>query len=189
MGQINHDIKEQFEYFKEMVNNEKTILNSIIILRDKSNNPYWAIGKSIVEHISIDEQIELIVEQSKREEKYGVKLRCKDISQIPIIRFDSDGPAHRNIGMGIPLEKQLVTTPHFNTFDENGHQIAYKNETLLNKDESTAICNDINFGVSMFCIETNSKLKDGEYPNIQFEKAAFDFGEPNQINYDSITFE
>jgi hypothetical protein len=185
----NKDIKNQFEYFYELVNEEKIILDSEIILQPKKNNVFWFTGQSSLQHNSINEEIVLIIDQSKRDNKYGIKLRCTKFTKEPYFRFDSDGPAHRNENPDIPLEEQSIKTPHFNTFDKDGNYIAYKNKTLLNEKEAQEIVKDINFGISLFCMESNSKLKDNNFPRVSHLIPEFDFTEKININFDNINFE
>jgi hypothetical protein len=185
----NKEVKDQFEFFNELVYDEKIILDNEIILQPKKNNIYWFTGQSNVQHSSINEEIVFMIEQSKRDNKYGIKLRCSSFLKEPYFRFDSDGPAHRNENPEIPLEEQSIKTPHFNSFDKDGNYIAYKNETLLNEKEAQEIANDINFGISLFCMESNSKLKDNNFPSVSHLIPEFDFTEKININFDNINFE
>lgn len=130
-----------------------------------------------------------MVEQSKRDNKYGIKLRCANFLKQPFFRFDSDGPAHRNENPEIPLEEQSIKTPHFNTFNEIGKSIAYQNEVLKNGKEAQIIANDINFGISLFCTETNSKLKDSNFPSVSLLMPELEFSGNNNTNFDNINFE
>lgn len=185
----NIEVKDQFNFFNELVYEEKIILDKEIILRPKKNNIYWFEGQSNVQHNTVSEGIVFMIEQSKRDNKYGIKLRCKNFIKQPYFRFDSDGPAHRNENPEIPLEEQSIKTPHFNSFDENGNYIAYKNETLKNETEAQIIANDINFGISLFCMETNSKLNDNNFPTVSQLIQELSFEENNNINFDNINFE
>lgn len=116
-------------------------------------------------------------------------MRCKNLSEEPFIRFDSDGPSHRNTDPSIPLENQIISTPHFNTFDSSGRSIAYKSEKLLVKEESDAIVNDINFGVAHFCIETNTSLNDGNYPEIIDKSPEIEFENELIFQFNGVNFE
>lgn len=189
MNKLNKEVKNQFDFFNELVYEEKIILNKEIILQPKKNNIHWLLGQSNIQHNTIIENIVIIIEQSKRDNKYGIKLRCQNFINEPFFRFDSDGPAHRNENPEIPLEDQLIKTPHFNSFDENGNYIAYQNDILKNEKESQTIANDINFGISLFCMETNSKLNDNNFPSITQMIQELEFSEKNNINFDSINFE
>lgn len=185
----NIEVKDQFNFFNELVYEEKIILNRQILLQPKKNNVFWYTGQSNVQHNTISEDIVFMIEQSKRDNKYGIKLRCQNFIKQPYFRFDSDGPAHRNENPEIPLEEQSIKTPHFNSFDKNGNYIAYQNETLKNETEAQIIANDINFGISLFCMETNSKLNDNNFPSVTQLIQELGFAENNNINFDNINFE
>src|SRR5690606_19554611 len=120
--------KDSFELFSKLRDENKTIINSDITFEAKENNTRWQKWKSEVEHQICELDIEFIVEVQKGTSKYGVKLHCKDFTKQPYFRFDSEGPAHRNYGIDIPLEEQSINTPHFNSFDLNGYPIAYQND-------------------------------------------------------------
>src|SRR5690606_11377651 len=128
-------IKDQFHFFTELVSVDKIVLTKTIQLESKKSNAKWLTGQSSIQHQTISDDIIFFVERSKRDSKYGIKLRCPSLTNEPFFRFDSDGPAHRNDFPEIPLEEQSVTTPHFNSFREDGKPIAYKNETLKNEKE------------------------------------------------------
>jgi hypothetical protein len=185
----NIEVKDQFIFFNELVFEDKIVLNKEIVLKPKKSNVFWFEGQSNVQHKTIGEDVVFMVEQSKRDNKYGIKLRCQNFIKQPYFRFDSDGPAHRNENPQIPLEEQSIKTPHFNSFDENGNYIAYQNETLKNQTEAQIIANDINFGISLFCMETNSKLIDSNFPTVAQLIQELGFEENNNINFDNINFE
>lgn len=189
MNRTNKDIRDQYDLFIELLSNQKTVLSDTIQLAPKGNNVKWLSGQSNVQHQTINDSISFIVERSKRDSKYHIKLRCLSLTNEPFFRFDSDGPAHRNFTPDIPLEEQSVTTPHFNTFKEGGESIAYKNLTLKNETEAQIIADDLNFGVSLFCVESKSKLSTGEFPKIVDCEPEIDFSEVQTINYDIISFE
>lgn len=189
MNKVNSEIRDQFEYFEELLHESKIVLDNEIQLNSKKNNPYWLIGECSIQHNTCEDEIFLIVEKSNRDNKYGIKLRCVSLTKTPFFRFDSDGPAHRNDDPAIPLENQLVTTPHFNSFDKNGKSIAYKNEALERPEDAKVIINDIDFGTSLFCMETNSMLVDKNFPKIVYSVPEINFEETKDTNFDSINFE
>lgn len=189
MNKTNKDIKDQFHFFNELIAINKIVLKNTIQLEPKKNNAKWLIGQSSIQHQTINEDIVFFIEKSKRDAKYGIKLRCNSLTDQPFFRFDSDGPAHRNDFPDIPLEEQSVTTPHFNSFKEGGKPIAYKNDTLKNEKESEIIANDINFGVSLFCMECNSNLTNGDFPTVIDKTPEIEFTTIAHINFDNISFE
>lgn len=189
MNRTNKDIRDQFDYFTELLSVNKIALSKIIQLAPKRSNAKWFLGQSNIQHETISDDIILVVEQSKRDSKYGLKLRCPSLSEEPFFRFDSDGPAHRNYLPDIPLEEQSVTTPHFNSYNSAGKSIAYKNDTLKKETEAQIIVEDINFGVSLFCMETNTKLTTGEFPIVVDKEPEIEFDFVRNVNFDNIKFE
>ncbi|HLO45823.1 MAG TPA: hypothetical protein VK175_15900 [Leadbetterella sp.] len=189
MNRTNKDIKDQFHFFKELVTVDKIVLKKTIQLEPKKSNAKWLTGQSSIQHQTISDNIIFFVERSKRDSKYGIKLRCPSLTGEPFFRFDSDGPAHRNDFPDIPLEEQSVTTPHFNSYKEDGKPIAYKNETLKKEKDAQIIAEDINFGVSLFCMECNSKLSTGDFPTVIDKAPELEFSAIQNINFDNISFE
>jgi len=189
MNKTNKDILDQFDFFKELIIVDKVVLTNRILLEPKKSNAKWLVGQISVQHATISDDISFSVERSKRDSKYGIKLRCPSLTGEPFFRFDSDGPAHRNDYPGIPLEEQSVSTPHFNSFNEDGKPIAYKNETLKNDKQAQIITEDINFGVSLFCMESNTKLSTGDFPTVVEKMPEFEFSTIININFDNIPFE
>lgn len=192
MNKINYDVRNDFEYFTKLRDDNKIIINSDIKFELKENNNRWEKWKSEIKHQICEEDIEFIIEVQKGTSKYGVKLHCKKFTKQPYFRFDSEGPSHRNYNTDIPLEDQSVSTPHFNSFDINGYSIAYKNEVLKNYNESKAIQNDLNFGVALFCDETNTKLENKSYPQFKGQELLLDLNDVKSLpNFftDNINFE
>ncbi len=189
MAKHNNDIKSNYKLFEELLSVNKEILIGTIKLTPKNSNVMWLVGSTGLKHDTHTHDMEMIVERSKRDSKYGVKLRCPSYTAAPFFRFDSDGPAHRNDFPDIPLDKQLITTPHFNSFRSNGQPYAYKNQVLEDEKQAEAIVNDITFGVSMFCQETNCNLPSGEYPEIMDQVPELPFTGSEDINFDNIKFD
>lgn len=189
MIRVNKDILAKYDLFEELHTKEKVLSSHTIILDQKKNNSRWLLGSSKVVHKTINEEVLLIVEQSKRDSKYGLKLRCEALTNEPFFRFDSDGPPHRNSFPEVPLDQQSISTPHFNTYDNKGRLVAYKGSILDKEEEAKAIVEDINFGASLFCQESNTALSDGAYPNILEKTLELSFeGTIIDTNFDQIDF-
>lgn len=188
MVKKNINIRDQFTEFNFLLSELKLIVDNPIHLENKKNNPYWLLGDSLVTSENIKKDIIFIVEKSKRDNKYGIKLRCPELTGEPFFRFDSDGPAHRNDNPEIPLEDQLITTPHFNTYSDDGTSIAYKNDVLKDNVKADIIVNDVNFGISMFCMETQCQLKNGNFPNVIEAVMELGFDIKPSTNFDDIDF-
>lgn len=170
MNKINIEVRDNFEYFKDLSYEEKNISTNPIILVPKRNNRDWLKKTIKIDHLTIEENITLIVEKKLSFYKYGIKLHCPNFTEKPYFRFDSDGPAHRN-KTELPLSKQIITTPHFNTFDAKGQEFAYKSDTLKSEKDAKAIVDNLDFGISHFFQETNIKTNGkAEYPEIKVDE-------------------
>lgn len=187
--EIVYEIKDNYKKFEELFKKEKIINDNIIILKEKGSNKDWLLGDSSIQIETDSKDILFIAEKKKLDNKYGLKYRCESFYKKPYFRFDSDGPAHRNYIENIPLEEQKITTPHFNTYNKDGISIAYKNEILKDDEKAKIIAEDINFGVSLFCQETNSKTINDEFPQIILNETTLDFNYQEMINLDNLTFE
>ncbi|WP_223559189.1 hypothetical protein [Chryseobacterium lathyri] len=183
------EIRDNFIKFKELFEYRKTIIKDQIILVEKETKKDWTIGDSQTEIELEFDDLEFIVEKKKLDKKYGIKFRSQKFCKTPFFRFDSDGPAHRNYDENIPLNDQKVTTPHFNTFNAEGISIAYKNDVLNNEETAKIIVDDINFGVSLFCQETNSKSNSKDFPEVILKETTLNYDYEGMINFDDLNFE
>ncbi|MGD0343166.1 MAG: hypothetical protein ABSA76_15805 [Bacteroidales bacterium] len=189
MLNINVEIKEQFDFFLELIKGNKIVVNNPIYLKPKKNHNFSVYGTSDVTHESIEDEILIMIEKSRRNKQYGIKLRCKSLSSVPFIRFDSDGPAHRNDDPRKSIKENKIETPHFNTFNNIGQEYAYKTTQLLDEKESVAIENDLNFGLAHFCHETNTSLQDGTFPEAIELSPELAFVDLPTINFTDMNFE
>lgn len=190
MNRTNKDIRDQFDFFTELLEKNKIVLSETIQLDFKRSNVKWLTGQSSVQHQTISDNIVFFVERNRADLKYGIKLRCPSLTQEPFFRFDSDGPAHRNDFPEIPLEEQIVNTPHFNSYKPNGKPFAYQNLKLKDRKEALIISADINFGVSLFCTETKSMLLNGGFPTVIDKILGLNFQDNStNTNFDLINFE
>ena len=170
MNKPNLEIRDNYEYFQELSYAEKNLATNPIVLVPKRNNRDWLKHSTPVDHSTIDENITLIVEKKLSFHKYGIKLHCPEFTEKPYFRFDSDGPAHRNKSES-RLSEQIITTPHFNTYDEKGQEFAYKSDALKDEKNAKAIVENLDFGISHFFQETNIKTNGKEeYPEIKFNE-------------------
>jgi hypothetical protein len=60
---------------------------------------------------------------------------------------------------------------------------------LKNEKEAQIIAEDVNFGVSLFCMESNTKLLTGDFPNVIDKAPEFEFTAVQNVNFDNISFE
>jgi hypothetical protein len=157
-------IKENYPHYKSLCFAQKTTTTDPVkFTRDKPSRPDTLYHESPLVHSSIPTDISLLAEQKKMNScSYKFQIRCKDFCEQPLFRFDSDGAAHRNDEL--PLSKQQVTTPHFNSFDSEGRSIAYKTTELENVDYA-ALKDMIRF-FQLFCQECFIVNEISELPGI-----------------------
>ncbi|MGX5817042.1 hypothetical protein ACWKWU_02540 [Chitinophaga lutea] len=167
MAKINREISSNFATYEALLQQRKHTKEKILILNStKPNRKDIRYLESIAEHTTLKRDITLIIESKIQNDKdFKFKLRCAQLSPEPFFRFDSAGAAHRNADPTIKLEEQMVTTPHFNCFDSNGRNIAYKTDELKNNGQAKAL-EDINFCFVHFCFESNTRFPTEDYSEI-----------------------
>lgn len=193
MGKINHDIKNNFGKFEDLLNGKKlSELSHVVMDTDKKSNAKFRLSNVSVEHESYqDEEVVLMIETKKVDRRsFKFQLRAPDFSQTPFFRFDSDGPSHRNHVMSTPLGGQKIDTPHFNSFDDAGRSIAYRTEALEIEERRNAILDDINMGMAHFCDESKTFFPEEQYITVQqVPGGEMDFGDTNDNPTAGVTYD
>jgi len=189
---IDKDIKNKYAFYQDLLEKRKSIFESVIDIKEISNNANYLEEKSETTHSTLNNLIDLIVTVKKNDYKYfQFKLRCKDLSETPFFRYDSDGIAHRNYeNKDKILKEQQVTTPHFHHYNEDGLLLAYKTKSLLNEKEREAL-EDINLCITHYFQESNIRLNKEDYPTIIINSTEipyeFEEDDPHSnIYFDSI---
>ncbi len=160
------EIKENFAFYKKLLEDRKSIFDKVIDIKDFANNSHMLQAESTIQHVIIKDRIILMINVKINDHNFfQFKLRCKSLCDTPFFRYDSDGASHRNYDANIPLAQQQITTPHFHYFNEHGVSIAYKTDKLLNKQEKRAL-EDINLCIAHFFHECNIVPDNDLYPTI-----------------------
>jgi hypothetical protein len=161
------EIAAQYDFYVKLLAERKSVFEDVIEVSGvDGNNKNFLAKDSIVKHISINDELVLIVNVRIANYQYfQFKLRCKKLSGVPFFRYDSDGETHRNYDDNIPLAEQQITTPHFHYFTKEGKCFAYKTDKLLEPREQKAL-EDIGICIAHFCDESNIRLGDNDYPEI-----------------------
>ncbi|UNY99858.1 hypothetical protein MQE36_05795 [Zhouia spongiae] len=181
-------VKEDYSLYNRLLEERKSIFTEVIEVNKVGNNANTLSQAEDVEQEVITEQVILIVDVKLNNYNFfQFKLRCKDYIPNPFFRFDSDGETHRNRIEGIPFEEQAVTPPHFHKFNENGIEIAYKTDKLLDEKESKAL-EEINLCIIHFFHESNTRLKQDDFPEVKISSnslgLSFTSDDPNEnIDY------
>lgn len=133
--------------------------------------------------------VELYSEVKKADlNNYSISIKSDVIDSRILLRYDSEGLAHRNAVDYIPLVEQSVPTPHFHKFDKYGNFLAFQTEKLRDEKEAKALKN-IEFGFAYFCqYSSTNKTFTEELPEVLVNsgRIPFDF---NEDPIDGINFE
>ena len=162
------EIRDDYTKYEELLGKTKnTSIPTITLDEVKGNHRNTRVKKVDVEHISISERLELIVESKIENKKdFKFKLRAPEFTGIPFFRFDSDGVAHYNRLPNIELPKQKIDTPHFHKYDEGGRNMAYKTESLEKESEREALLCDISLCMAHYCDESQTFYNNDKYVEI-----------------------
>lgn len=178
-------IKENYSFYNNLLSERKSIFTEVIEINKIGNNHNTLESVEEVTHPNAteDKMVLLVDVKVNNHDFFQFKLRYKSFLPAPFFRFDSDGETHRNKVDGVELKEQAVTTPHFHKFNENGIEIAYKTDKLLDPKESKAL-EDINLCIIHFFHESNTRLKDDDFPEIKIQSNTLGFKmtkeDPNQ---------
>lgn len=182
-------IVDNYSFYNNLLSERKSFFTEVIEINKIGNNRNILESIEAVIHpeVTDDEMVLMVDVKVNNHDFFQFKLRYKSYLPTPIFRFDSDGETHRNKIEGIELKDQAITTPHFHKFTENGIEIAYKTDKLLDPKESKAL-EDINLCIIHFFHESNTRLKDDEFPEIRIMSNTLGFKttkeDPNQnINF------
>lgn len=181
-------IQENYSFYNSLLEERKSIFSEVVEINKVSNNANIIEEALPVSHPSLEDEMILIVDvKINNHNFFQFKLRYKPFFPKPFFRFDSDGDTHWNRIDGIPLNQQKVTTPHFHKYNEDGIEIAYKTDKLLDERERLAL-EDINLCVVHFFHEANIRLKEDDFPVIRIMSNTLGFSQikvdPNKnINF------
>lgn len=186
MGQhFSEAVKNNYSFYNKLLQERKSVFSEVIEINSKANNHNFIESVEQVVYPNIeDDKMKLLVKvKINNHDFFEIKLKYKEFMPAPFFRFDSDGTTHHNRIDGIPLNEQAITTPHFHKFNENGIEIAYKTDKLLDPKESKAL-EDIKLCIIHFFHESNTRLKDDDFPEIKIQSNTLGFKmtkeDPNQ---------
>ena len=163
----NSTLIQNYELYKKARFNKKIIETDTIILIENSNHK---VGNEKTEKVIHDDlsDINLSIRADKILQcRYQFHLRSRSICNEPFFRFDAAGATHRNKSINTPLSLQKVTTPHFQSYDdESGYVFAYKTEELKDIKILELLEKDINLGIELFCKEGIISTNNNNFPKI-----------------------
>lgn len=162
-------VKDKFPLYERLLLGVKTTQGrDFYISKLKPSNVKWRVDILDVDHSAEP------LHESKLHTEVGIKDTSKfkflifaDGFPSPLVNFDSSGITHRN-DKDVPLAEQIITTPHFNRYDENGIRYAYKTPELKDPTISAQI-SDINNCIIHFYDEFNIHHNPAGYPSVLFK--------------------
>jgi len=176
----NHKVKDNYIFYNQLLAKRKSIFSEVIDIKKFGNHPRTLEESVDVSHPDVSEKMVLLVDVKVNNYNFfQFKLRYKEFLDNPIFRFDSDGVTHWNQIDGNPLQKQQVPTPHFHKFNEEGVEIAYKTEHLLDETKKKAL-EDIETCIVHFFHECNIRVNENNFPSIKILSNQLGFSFENE---------
>ncbi|MFD2785354.1 hypothetical protein [Hymenobacter rubripertinctus] len=166
MKKINTIVRDNYERYTALIAEPKrTAGPGLDLSQKKGTNKVLHACQIPVIHSDDPIDLWLIAEiRIDRLHDFKFKLRAPSFMGEPLLNYDSAGPTHRNEGV-TSLPEQIVTTPHFNCYDQQGRRIAYKTAPLTNP-EVVRELEDIDRCVIHFYEETRLTHDPAGYPAI-----------------------
>ena len=166
MSKINPIVRDNYERYTTLIEGHKqTSGPGLDLSQTKGDNKVLHACQIPAVHSDDLIAMWLIAEiRIDRLHDFKFKLRAPTFMGEPLINYDSAGPTHRNEGAR-SLPEQIVTTPHFNRYDEQGRRIAYKTAPLTNPGVVLEL-EDIDRCVIHFYQETQLTHDPAGYPSI-----------------------
>jgi len=159
-------IVDNYAFYTSLVEGRKSIFTDVIEVNNVGNNVNILEKVEPAKHLSIGDSLTFTVNvKLKNHNFFQFKLRNQAFCPQHFFRYDSDGDTHRNKIDGIPLKDQSIPTPHFHKYHENGYEIAYQTEALLNYKERKAL-EDINLCLKHFFHESNLRLNKEDFSDV-----------------------
>ena len=155
---VNHAVANQFERYCRIQTATKKIDNPVFFLHQTPTHPAHQSGDQPIAFESGVESGHLAVNLNcEKTKSFKFRLHCDAFMPMPCYRFDSDGAAHENpADDNVPLRQRTVPTPHFHRFDHKGRNVAYRPESLQEK-EQEILASPVS-ALQLFCAEENISL-------------------------------
>lgn len=153
MSSIPHEekIRKDYESYHSFINCKKEVVSPFVVEVVRKEHPSSLCATKELTCDLPYGNVELYSEVKKANtSNYSLSIKSDIIDSRILLRYDSDGPTHKNSVDYIPLEDQSVPTPHFHKFDEQGNLLAFQTDKLKNEKEANALKN-IEFGFAYFC--------------------------------------
>ena len=147
----------------------KSVKMPLRVTKEKNNHPSSLYEETDLDSVEDFGKITLDCEVRDRNPKnYSFQILTDRFANRILARFDEGNGTHRNNCNDIPLEKQMVTTPHFHKYDVYGRFIAYKTEVLTERDGISLLIQD---GFRIFCDEEKIAPNNDAVISIEIQEA------------------
>ncbi len=147
---INKELLEILDDYNLFMESPKSTSMPLRVSKNKSNHPSSLYEEQALDSVKDFGETMIDCEvRYKNPNNYSFQILSNILSNKVLARLDEGNGTHRNNCKDIPLDQQMVTTPHFHKYDTNGRFIAYKTKELEIKSSPLPIQE----GFQMFCQE------------------------------------
>ena len=190
MIEPNKEILAMIDDYNHFMNSSKKVETPIVVSKPKINHKTSLYSESmLIADYPLGNSYFTCEVRNGNKKDCSLQIISNAIKKVVLFRYDSNGPTHKNSLPHIPLSEQIVTTPHFHKYDNNGFFIAYKTDLLKDSKHSIPL-RDIEFGFPYFCQEGNiTSVSSEELPTLQVIKEGelpFDYDDIDPL--DGIIF-
>ena len=151
MGKINSELLRLMEDYNLFTMSPKSADMPFWITKEKSNHSSSLYEEKVLYSENDFGKTMMDCEvRDKNPNNYSFQILTDRITDRVLVRFDEGNGTHRNNCKNIPIDQQMVTTPHFHKYDTTGRFIAYKTKELKKFESSPLPIQD---GFQIFCNE------------------------------------
>lgn len=128
---INKELLEILNDYNLFMESPKSTSMPLRVSKNKSNHPSSLYEEQALDSVKDFGETMIDCEvRYKNPNNYSFQILSNILSNKVLARLDEGNGTHRNNCKDIPLDQQMVTTPHFHKYDTNGRFIAYKTKEL-----------------------------------------------------------
>ncbi len=148
---INKELLEILGDYNLFMDSPKSTSMPLRVTKNKNNHPSSLYEEQTL--YSVKDLGETMIDcevRYKNPNNYSFQILIDHLTNKVLARLDEGNGTHRNNCKDIPLDQQMITTPHFHKYDTKGRFIAYKTQAL---EETKSSPLPIQEGFQLFCQE------------------------------------
>ncbi len=182
---INKELLEILDDYNIFMESHKSTSMPLRVTKNKSNHPSSLYEEQNLDSVKDFGETKINCEvRYKNPNNYSFQILTSNLTSKVLARLDEGNGTHRNNCKEIPLDQQMITTPHFHKYGTTGRFIAYKTKELENR----SLPLPIQEGVLLFCQEEKISSNNGFAISIEIqEDGALPF-EPDNDPLNGIIF-